>query len=52
MAAITKLRPEELADNFQVKFSELMRVNQDLQTEFLAGDRYKAAAALNAQSAK
>jgi len=29
-----------------------MRVKQDLQAEFMAGDRYKAAAALIAQGAK
>ena len=31
---------------------ELIGVNQDLQTELMAGDRYKAAAALIAQGAK
>ena len=42
----------ELADNFLARFSELMKVNEELRAEFMAGDRYKAAAALIAQGTK
>jgi hypothetical protein len=42
----------DLADNFVARFSELMKVNQGLRAELMAGDRYKAAAALIAQGAK
>ncbi|HEY5105714.1 MAG TPA: hypothetical protein VII73_02955 [Caulobacteraceae bacterium] len=42
----------ELAEDFLVRFSDLMKANQGLQAEFMAGDRYKAAAALSVQGAK